>query len=279
MPELPEVEIARRQLTRWLVGHRITGVVAEDSWVLRGTSRGELAAALEGRVVSSVQRRGKILLFALDDGRGLMAHLGMTGKFVLDSGAGDDPPSFTKASFILGEVGRVIHYVDMRVFGRLLPVDTDLIDGLPQVCSLGPDPLLDGLSPATLASCLGNTARSVKVALMDQGVVAGIGNIQATEALWRACIPPDLPARELGKGEIERLAHAVVASIEDTLAADLDSDELHYLEEAGTKNPFVIYRQQGNPCPRCGAVMERSVLGGRGTVYCPVCQSHDRRIP
>ncbi len=277
MPELPEVEIARRQLTRWMAGRRIAHVVAQKTRVLRGTSPQQLVAALEGRTVLSAQRRGKVLLLGLDNHHGLMIHLGMTGKFVLGAKSEEAPPPFARTSFTLEESGQTIHYVDMRVFGRLLPVATDQIDQLPQVRSMGPDPLLDGLTPAMLAARLRNTARPVKVALMDQAVVAGVGNIQATEALWRACIPPDLPARELDDQDLERLAPAIIVSIKETLAADLDSDEMHYLEESGTENPFIIYRQHGTPCPRCGTTMERTVLGGRGTVFCPSCQSHDRR--
>ncbi len=161
-----------------------------------------------------------------------------------------------------------MRYLDPRQFGRLVPSP----DGAPiaEWRALGRDPLADGLDAAWLGEALRGRRGPVKLALMDQSLLAGVGNIQATEALWRAKIHPARPAGDLDRRAVARLVEGILGSLRDTLAAE-DGPELTYVEEAGAPNPFAVYGRAGEPCPRCPALV-RDVLGGRGTVFCPRCQ-------
>jgi formamidopyrimidine-DNA glycosylase len=146
--------------------------------------------------------------------------------------------------------------------------------GIPVIQSMGPDPLLDGVNASVLRKALADTSRPVKVALMDPEVIAGIGNIQATEALFRAEIHPARPANSLSSTEVRAVAKGIRRSIEYTLT-NLEKPEaagrVEYVS-AGGDNPFLIYDRAGEPCPRCGTELEKMTLGGRTTVYCLVCQ-------
>jgi len=141
--------------------------------------------------------------------------------------------------------------------------------------TLGPDPLVEGVDAKWLSISLHSTKRTIKEALLDQTIIAGLGNIQVTEALWRARIDPRTPANRLDDRTISRLAQAIRKSIAATLAKE-DGPEIAYVEEAGAENPFKVYGRGGEPCPRCRTSLIRVVLGGRGTVYCPHCQQGQR---
>ena len=206
MPELPEVELARRNLERWLAGRRLTEVQLPPSRILRGAKPGPLRALLVGETVRAVERRGKWLRLLLGGGAALYSHLGMTGKWVA-RGLSDGPVRFERARFDAGK--RSVRYLDPRLFGRLVAArDGGLI---PEWRALGPDPLVDGLDADGLAEALGRTRRSIKEALLDQTLVAGIGNIQAAEALWRARIDPRLRADRLAadRGRLRALLEGI----------------------------------------------------------------------
>lgn len=266
MPELPEVEIARRALTRWFDGHRLVRVEAEPkARTFRGAKRGELEK-LEGRL-ESAQRRGKYLLLEFSGGRGLMAHLGMTGKFVKRPAGVEEP--YSRARFVL-DTGEVIHFRDPRLFGRMEPAPAAQLTQVKAVKALGLDPLVDGLSVEQLREALGDSRQELKVALMDQGRLAGLGNIHAAEALFRAGLNPHRKPKSLADAEWAALAKA----IRDTIAFALeeeDAEEIAYVEE-GEENPFLIYGRAGQPCPKCGTTVKATQQGGRTTHFCPSCQ-------
>ena len=270
MPELPEVEIARRNLDKWLRRGRIVRVeLSPRLFVARrgaGNARA-FAAAMRGRTVRAVERRGKWLRLVLDGDLALFSHLGMTGKWVLR--AHDAPPE----RFERGRIDtqkRSVRYVDPRLFGTLHGARGD---AAPSAWStLGPDALVDGVDAERLGARLSRISRSIKEALLDQTIVAGVGNIQAAEALWRAKINQMRAASSLAPRELAALARAIEGSIRDTLARD-DSDEITYVEEAGADNPFDVYGKHGEPCPRCRMKLQRIIQGGRSTVFCPRCQS------
>jgi len=270
MPELPEVEFAARSLRRWLADRTVQEVVAPASRIFRGTDRKALVRDLRGRRLEWIERRGKYLLIAWDRGVGLLSHLGMTGKW-LRLPEHQDEATHVRAELILAEGGSVA-YDDQRLFGRLTLHPAEELLDLPEIRALGPDPLIDGIDPGLLAEKFKKTSRSVKVALMDQRVLAGLGNIQTTEALFLARIHPEREARSLSPEEVERLVRAIEDTLQKTLD-DIDGDLIAYVEEAGSHNPFQIYRRQGEACPRCGTTLEAMVLGGRTTVFCPRCQS------
>lgn len=268
VPELPEVEFARRSLETWLRGRTVSRVEAPPSRVFRGGNPDAVAAALAGRRLRAADRKGKYLLLTFDRDVGLLAHLGMTGKWVLRR-PGETDPRHPRFQFLLPRGERVI-YDDPRMFGRIVLSPASALRELPEVAGLGPDPLADGLDPADLGARLARTARSVKVALLDQAVIAGIGNIQAAEALFRARIDPRRPARELTRRELRNLVRAVGESIAFTLAAQ-EQKEIAYVDEGGP-NPFLVYDRAHAPCPRCRHPLERIVQGGRSTYFCPRCQ-------
>lgn len=270
MPELPEVEFAARALRRWMGGKRVAAVEAPPSRIFRGSDRGELLRRLPGRRLEWVERRGKLLLLGFSENVGLLSHLGMTGKWVR-APRGAELPSHVRARFEL-EGGEAIGYRDPRLFGRLALHPADALRSLPEVRGLGPDPLVDGLDPERLHARLSRSRRPVKVAIMEQSIVAGVGNIQATDALFLARLHPARPARELSRAEVERLIEAILESIERTLGAQGEGDAITYVEEPRSQNPFLVYGRAGAPCPRCGATLQKVELGGRTSVFCPRCQ-------
>jgi formamidopyrimidine-DNA glycosylase len=273
MPELPEVELAARLLRREAIGHRIGSVDADASRVLRPAGRNALAPLVGGRF-RDVRRIGKHLLVALDSARGpigLHSHLGMTGKWVVRA-RGEEPPRFSRARIALDD-GRVLHYADQRMFGRLEVVPRADFSKLEDVAALGPDPIEQGIDARTIHARLQRTRRSVKVALMDQSLIPGVGNIQASETLFRARIDPRRPASSITAAEANRIAAGVIASVKESLAhLEAQAGDVSYVEEGGP-NPFAVYAREGERCPRCKrAKIERIVIDGRSTFFCPHCQ-------
>jgi formamidopyrimidine-DNA glycosylase len=275
MPELPEVEIAARNLRRWAVGRRITAIDADPAakYVFRPSTPATLARKLIGARFEAVRRIGKQLLVSLEQDVtpvGLLAHLGMTGKWLLrppEAAA----PRFSRARFRLDD-GEVLHFVDLRLFGRLRVVPGARFDAVPELALLGPDPLEDGIDVPRLREALARSTLPVKVKIMDQALLPGVGNIQASEALFRARIDPRRSANALSPGEVKKLAAAVLASVNEAIARE-DGPEIAYVEEPGTENPFQVYAREGERCPRCrrGAIV-REVQAQRSTFYCPRCQ-------
>lgn len=269
MPELPEVEFAARSLRRWMAGRTVREARLEECRVFRGTDRAALERALVDRRLEWVERRGKYLLLGFDGGVGLLSHLGMTGKW-LRVGPQGELPGHVRARLLLDD-GSTVAYRDPRLFGRIALHDAAHLFELPEIRGLGPDPLHDGVDPKRLHQRLRRTDRPVKVAIMDQAVMAGVGNIQATDALFHARIHPARRGSSLSLAEVERLAAGIERSIADTLARIGEGDAIEYVEE-GAENPFVVYGRAGHPCPRCTATLEKVELGGRTSVFCPVCQ-------
>lgn len=268
MPELPDVEIARRQLSRWLRGATITQARSTDRRILRPGSPEAFATALEGRTVRDVERRGKWLKILLADGTRVFSHLGMTGAWV-ERPAGSREARSEHARIDVERRGRPtsVRYLDPRRFGRLVVGAKDI----PEWLELGPDPLVDGLRADTLAAMLDRSRRPVKVALMDQTMLAGIGNILAIETLWRARIDPRSPAGALSRADVGALVRALHTVLRRALAprARQASDEWG--------GAIRIYGRRGSPCPRCGAPLKRILLGGRTTTFCARCQRLRKR--
>jgi formamidopyrimidine-DNA glycosylase len=253
MPELPEVEIVRRELARWLAGKRIVRASSSDRWILRGSRK---LSAIAGARVKSVGRRGKWLRIALSRGA-LFLHLGMTGDWTKRRPS-DPTVRFERARIDTKDASA--RYVDSRRFGRIIAASED-IDVWRE---LGPDPLLDGIDAAKLLHRIKKRKGAIKVALMDQSVLAGVGNILATEALWMARIDPRTPARNIR--DVRAIVRCLRRIIERTLAYDLDPSG---------RSPFRIYGAE--TCPRCKSKLRRVVLGGRSSTFCPVCQLTIRR--
>jgi formamidopyrimidine-DNA glycosylase len=265
VPELPEVEIARRNLERWLKRRRVVRAEAAPSRIFRGAERSAFER-LRGRLLTA-ERRGKYLLLTFEKGQGLLAHLGMTGKWVRRDGPEE---RFSKARLFLDD-GHVVHYRDPRMFGRIEPVAAERLFELPAVRALGPDPLVDGLSSKQLAEAIGGSKQELKVALMDQGRLAGLGNLHAAEALFRARVHPARKPGSLSAAEWAALTRAIRDTIRFALGQE-DDDEIEYVEEPGSKNPFFVYGRGGERCRRCKGAIESFPQGGRTTYFCPKCQ-------
>jgi formamidopyrimidine-DNA glycosylase len=271
VPELPEVEHARRTLELWMLGAVIERASVQDARILDdGTKPATVTRALTGAHVTAIQRRGKWLRIDLDSGARLFSHLGMTGKWVRAT-VDDETLPFEKVRLdVRARARRSVRYLDPRLFGRFVVVGKSQRD-LPVWSALGPDPLVDGIDLDALAAQLARRKLPIKPTLLDQTVLAGVGNIQATEALFTARIDPRRPARDLSRKEIGALARAITRSIARTIAMQ-DCPTIQYVEEAGAPNPFVIYGNEGTPCPRCKEPLAKMVLAGRGTVFCTHCQ-------
>lgn len=266
MPELPEVEIARRNLERWLEEAPVTAAEADRTRIFRGANR-QAFLRLRGRLAFA-ERRGKTLLLGFEQNQGLLSHLGMTGKWVRRPEGQREP--YSRARLRLAD-GSVLHYRDPRLFGRIKPAPADALLSLPEVTQLGPDPLLETVDGLRLAGCFGKSRTPLKVALLDQRRLAGLGNIHAAEALWRAKLSPLRPVSSLKPQEWRRLATAIRAVIRFALQRE-DDEDIAYVEEPGTPNPFRVYGRAGKPCLRCRTTIRSVPQAGRTTYFCPRCQ-------
>ncbi|MFL5400898.1 MAG: bifunctional DNA-formamidopyrimidine glycosylase/DNA-(apurinic or apyrimidinic site) lyase [Myxococcales bacterium] len=272
MPELPEVEIASRQLRAWAKGKRIVSARAERTRVIRGQGP-QRFARLAGHELRDVERAGKWMLLLFDGGEALLSHLGMTGKWIRRRRT-DPPPSHVRATVEL-EDGNVIDYRDQRLFGRLIRGSADELRALPQLADLGPDPL-PGIDSVRLGNVLRKTRRSLKETLMDQRTLAGLGNIQVSESLHRAKLHPERLGTSIDDDEVRRLAAAIKESLDATLRDEDGPEPITYVEEGG-ENVFLVYDRAGEPCRTCRAPIERIVQGGRSTYFCPRCQPARRQ--
>lgn len=267
MPELPEVEFARRALKRWFKGRTLVRTEAENVRTFRDGAPG-VFKALEGKL-QSIDRRGKYLVVTFDNALGFIGHLGMTGKFLRRKP--DEAVKWSRARFHL-DSGEVIHFQDPRMFGFLDAEPAAQLWKQPSVEKLGLDPLEDEFTVETLQAALGKSKQPLKVALMDQERLAGLGNIHAAEALFRAKLHPSRTPVTLKAPEWKALHQAIVDTIQFALDAEGGTDDITYLEEPGTENPFLIYGRAGLPCRRCKTKVKSFTQGGRTTHFCPKCQ-------
>ncbi|MBS1150785.1 MAG: formamidopyrimidine-DNA glycosylase [Myxococcaceae bacterium] len=266
MPELPEVEIARRTLVRWFEGHQVKRAEATKTRIFRG-AKPQAFEAIRGPLTRA-ERKGKYLLLSFGE-QGLLAHLGMTGKF-LKRPPGEEVP-YSRARFVL-DSGEVIHFRDPRMFGRIEPAPAAKLWSLGVIQDLGVDPLTDGLDVERLKAAIGKSKQELKVALMDQGRITGLGNIHTSEALYRARLHPSRAPASLTGDEWKRLCEGIHAAIAYGLEEQGNVDEIQYVEEPGAPNPFLVYDRAGEECGNCNAVIEKSEHGGRSSYFCPECQ-------
>lgn len=274
MPELPEVEAARRLLEPAMMGARITGVQVRRA-NLRRPFPSDFAARLVGTTVSNVGRRAKYLMLALSSGETLVMHLGMTGHFRVDAGPADGdaarPEPHDHVVFEMSS-GAVVTFNDPRRFGAMDVLADGHVAQHPTLAGLAPEPLSRGFSAATLARACRGRAVPLKVALLDQRVVAGLGNIYAVEALHRAGLSPFRRASTIATPTGLPRPHAVrlAAAIKQVLARAVarQSGGVHRGDR------FRVYERDGCPCPTrgCDGVIVRAAQAGRSTYWCRTCQ-------
>ena len=268
MPELPEVESVRRQLAPVMVSHTIEAVWADQQ------ARFFNVQHAAGAQVASLDRRGKYLIADLrGDGppRQLVMHLGMTGSFRVRGQDGWTPDAYVRASLTLDHA--VVDFRDVRRFGRLAVVEAGNYQQIPTLASLGPEPLSEDFTAEGLAALLARTRMPVKPFLLTQRPVAGVGNIYADEALWRARIDPR--SRRVGPQRAATLHHAIREVIAEAIEREGTTFRDYQMVngQSGRNADFLIaYGQQGQPCPRCQRPMRKITLGGRGTTFCQNCQ-------
>ena len=267
MPELPEVQTVVNTLRPRILGKRITHVELLRSDIVHPCGC-DLAACLTDRIVNEVFRRGKRIVIALDDGNRFYIHLGMTGRLTVEPSAA---PILKHPHLILHINDIEIRFRDSRRFGGIWWMGSDADPG-----KMGPEPLL--LGPQQLAARLARTRRAIKTALLDQSVIAGLGNIYVDEALFDARIHPQTPARDLTRTQIGRLSR----SIKRVLCRAIrhrGSTLRDYVDAEGGKGAFQtlhrVYDRAGEPCRTCRTAITRIVLGGRSTHFCPKCQIRD----
>lgn len=270
MPELPEVETVRNELEPLVVGRRITGVTLLWERTARDPGPEQFRARLTGQEITGIRRRGKYLIFSLSGGEYLVVHLKMTGA-LLHMPDTPEPPKYVRAVIHLDD-GTGIFFRDPRKFGRMLLVrDASHIED-----ALGPEPLGDGFTAGILADRLARRTAPIKAALIDQKVLAGVGNMYADEALYAAGINPWRPARSLSRDEIERLHQELRrilweaighrgASVNTYFPPDGSEGLAHYQFK-------VAHGLGGKTCPACGGPIERAAIRNRGTYFCPHCQ-------
>ncbi|MEO6717123.1 MAG: bifunctional DNA-formamidopyrimidine glycosylase/DNA-(apurinic or apyrimidinic site) lyase [Novosphingobium sp.] len=269
MPELPEVETTVRGLALHLEGEQIASVAVNRADLRRPFPPG-LVQALTGARVTSLSRRAKYGLIHTDRGQTMIFHLGMSGRWRIQ------PESLEKHDHLVLETGsgHVLALNDARRFGSVDLVDSDDLDSWPAFAALGPEPLGKDLNPAYLGRAFTGRISSVKVLLLDQRIVAGLGNIYVCEALHRARIRPDRAAGAVSRPALARLVPAINQVLNESIAAG-GSTIRDYAQPNGELGYFAaswqVYGREGQPCA-CGGTVERFVQAGRSTFWCPKCQ-------
>ena len=273
MPELPEVETVRTRLAPALTGRRLERVEIVDPRLTRPFDRIEIARELEGERVAKVDRRGKYLIVRFESGRALLIHLRMTGAVLTGAAAAAEDDQHRRAVVSLDD-GSAIAYRDVRRFGTWLLLEPSEVD--PYIdARVGPEPLAESYRARDLAAKLAGRRAPVKAALLDQRTVAGVGNIYADEALWRARIHPLRPASALDLDEVKTLYRAVRTALRNGIARQGSTLRDYRLPDGGSgsmQHEFKVYGRGGEPCERCGTPIDKIRVAGRGTWYCPSCQ-------
>jgi formamidopyrimidine-DNA glycosylase len=276
VPELPEVETIRRDLEPLVAGRRILGIEVDDATIqlLAGAPIEVLRSNLAGRVFTSMGRRGKYLLLGLDDGRTLVVHLRMTGRLVWRQH--EAPPEPYERARLELDGGHDLRWSDLRKFGTWRIVES--ADEI--VRKLGPEPIDASYSLARLRAALAGRSAPVKAVLLDQRRIAGLGNIYVDEALYEARVRPDTPADALSSAALRRLFVSTRSVLERGIEHRGASfqDYVDGQGNPGHQHMYVqVFRRTGQPCYACGSPIERIIVGGRATHFCPRCQPRARR--
>ena len=273
MPELPEVETTRRGLEHHLVGRRLTRAIVRDARLRQPVPK-QLPQLLQGATINVLARRGKYLLIECANSRRgtLIVHLGMSGRlWLLDS---DTPPEKHDHFDLVLDNGKTVRLRDPRRFGLVLWQQGDPL-AHPLLASIGPEPLSSDFNGAALHAATRKRSAAIKQVIMDSHVVAGVGNIYANEALFRAGISPRKGARRLTRAQCDALALRIRETLNEAITAG-GSSIRDYVGSDGMagnfQSRFLVYDRAGQPCTRCGGAIKGIMQGQRSTYYCPRCQ-------
>ncbi len=273
MPELPEVEMVRTVLGPQLVGETIADVRVLREEIVSGISAEEFCRELAGETVAAMTRRGKFLTIRFQSGKRAVLHFRMTGILLLTPPL-FDPLPHTHLILRLTS-GKELQFSDQRRFGRWWLVGADTEDVVSGIDRLGPEPFDAAITPEYLAAAFCGRTKTVKECLMDQALIAGIGNIYSDEILHRAGVRPDRRAGTLSAAEIARVASLIAPTIRFFVAKN-EISPADYLKGQGKdyrNSPYLdVYGRGGKPCRTCGGTLTKKTVGGRGSVFCPACQ-------
>jgi formamidopyrimidine-DNA glycosylase len=287
MPELPEVETVRSGLVRWVVGRTIAAVEVSHPRAIRRHPGGaiDFADALIGRTVTQARRRGKYLWLPLDSGDAIIGHLGMSGQLLI-APADAVQQKHLHIRFDFTDDGPQLRFVDQRTFGGLA-VSVGGAELPPEIAHIALDPLDESFVDAQFLTALRRKRTGVKRALLDQTLISGVGNIYADEALWRAKLHGEQPCDGLTRPAAQRLLNHVRAVLAEAIEVGGTSFDATYVNVNGESGYFDralnAYGREGQPCPRCGAPIQREQFMNRSSFSCPRCQSRPRlavqRVP
>ena len=277
MPELPEVETVRAGLAGAVTGRRVVSVEVGRERVARRTSPQAIIDGLLGNLILAVDRRGKYLLIRLDDGSTAMVHLRMSGQLLV-AAAGSARPAHCHVAAMLDD-GRELRFVDPRTFGEVVVCSSADFDRVvPEIGRLGPDPLIDGIDVSYLQGVFSGRRRRLKSMLLDQSIIAGIGNIYADEICHHARLRPDRSVMSINREGLRRLAAAVDDVLVRAVAAGGSTlGDAQYVGVDGVAGTFQfehrVHARTGARCRTCGrGVVRRMLIDQRGTHWCAVCQ-------
>lgn len=271
MPELPEVETIKRGLAPLLVSQQIRSVKL-NRLNLRYPFPSDFAKRLTGRTIVNVDRRAKYLKISLDDGNVLVAHLGMTGKFIFNKSQANPKHHHVEMEFL---DGRILIYNDPRRFGYMELCANIDIDTHHMFKHLGPEPLSDQFNTYYLSEALKHKKAPIKTVIMDQSIVVGVGNIYACEALFKTNISPTLPSNLVSKNQIKKLVNEIKFILDDAIKSGGSTlkDFAHVNGDSGYfQHKFLVYGRDGQNCYTCNTKIKRIVQTGRATFYCSNCQ-------
>ena len=278
MPELPEVETIKRDLEKEVVGKRVKQVdVSGLRSIRRHKSKKQFIGHLEGKKLTAIERRGKYLIFRLDDGEVLVIHLGMSGQLLRAKGSKEPLAKHTHVVLTFTQGGQ-LRYVDPRTFGELfVTVPEELEKEVPELAHLGFDPLDDVMSWTRFGELLAAKKAKLKPLLMDQKFVAGIGNIYSDEILFSAGLRHDRSSETLTSQEVRRLYRAMIETLQDAVkhrGSSLADEQYRDLfgEVGDFQSQHRVYDREGEACRRCRSPIIRLKHGGRSTFYCDQCQ-------
>jgi formamidopyrimidine-DNA glycosylase len=287
VPELPEVEVVRRGLERWVAGRTIATVEVRHPRAVRRHLEGadHFVAALTGRTLTAAHRRGKYLWLPMAEpegtssGSALVAHLGMSGQLLVEK-PGEPDEVHLRARFRFTDGGRELRFVDQRTFGGLAVEDGADDDIPPRLAHIAIDPLDPGFDADAFSAALRRRHTEVKRALLDQTLIGGVGNIYADESLWRARLHGARPTDKLTRGQVSDLLEGVRDVLGESLEQGGTSFDSLYVDVNGQSGYFsrhlAVYGQSDRPCPRCGTPIRRESFMNRSSYSCPQCQPRPR---
>jgi formamidopyrimidine-DNA glycosylase len=280
VPELPEVETVRRGLAERVVGRRIAAAEVFHPRATRRHLIGDFEASLAGQAVTGVHRRGKFLWLGLDGGDALVAHLGMSGQLVLQPPEEPLHHPHLRAAFRFQDRGPQLWFVDQRTFGGVWLSAWDGTGVPASIAHIAPDPLEEAFDEAGFVAALRRRRVAVKVALLDQNLISGVGNIYADEALWRAKLHGLRRCDALTRPAVRRLLGHVRDVLSDAIGHNGTSFDALYVDVNGDGGWFEaklsVYGREGEPCLRCSTPIRREPFANRSSYSCPSCQPRPR---